>query len=98
MGKDDPGKRTTLEAQGHVGEIMNFSCAWRKRGMGGQGSQGPGWPSLLQQDVFLRPPSLSSIPDMLPFHRAMCPGAKEGLSSLNLTAQAKGEPLYGFLA
>lgn len=89
------------------GKLWAFSCAWRKRGIGGQGSQGPDWPSLLQQEEFLRPPSLSSIPDTasnmnirrhcFPLHRAICPGAKEGSSSLNLTIQGKGEPLYGFL-
>lgn len=88
-------KGLSWKPRGILGEIMSFLPCLEKRGVGGQGSQGPGWPSLLQQEGFLRPPSLSSIPDTasdmnvrrhgFPFHGAICPGAKEGLSSLNLT-------------
>lgn len=34
MGKDDPGKRTTVEAQRHAGEIRSFLLCLEKKGHG----------------------------------------------------------------
>lgn len=63
MGKDASGKGTILGSERHTGGIMSFPvCLEKKAHLGGQGSQGPGWSSLLQQEGFCRPLLLSSIP------------------------------------